>query len=94
MRRALRDVEWLNPAATPLQQHDWEDPAGRTLMIRLSGAWLLLVKMHPGINCIFICLRMLALAAIQRGRQHAGAERFPPRQLAMAKLLVQEVTQE
>ncbi len=40
----VRDVEWLNPAATPLAQHDWEDPAGKALMIRLSGAWLLLVN--------------------------------------------------
>lgn len=40
----VRDVEWLNPAATPLEQHDWEDPAGKALMIRLSGVWLLLVN--------------------------------------------------
>lgn len=40
----VRDVEWLNPAATHLEPHDWDDPAGKALMIRLSGVWLLLVN--------------------------------------------------
>ena len=38
------DVVWLNPAGTSLAAHDWDDPAGKALMIRLSGSWLLLVN--------------------------------------------------
>ncbi|WP_091191382.1 glycogen debranching protein GlgX [Formivibrio citricus] len=39
-----KDVEWLNPSGTHLEAHDWDDPAGKALMIRLSGNWLLLVN--------------------------------------------------
>lgn len=38
------DVVWLNPAGTSLEAHDWQDPAGKALMIRLSGNWLILVN--------------------------------------------------
>jgi len=38
------DVRWLNPSGAPLEAHDWEDPAARALMIRLSDDWLLLVN--------------------------------------------------
>jgi glycogen operon protein len=38
------DVEWLNPSATKLEVHDWEDSSGKALMIRLSGNWLLLLN--------------------------------------------------
>lgn len=40
----VADVEWLNPAGTSLETHDWEDLAGKALTIRLSGDWLLLVN--------------------------------------------------
>ena len=38
------DVDWLNPAGTRLQAHEWDDPAAKALMIRLSGDWLILVN--------------------------------------------------
>jgi glycogen operon protein len=38
------DVEWLNPSATPLEAHDWEDLSARAMTIRLSGDWLLLLN--------------------------------------------------
>lgn len=38
------DVAWLNPSGAALETHDWEDQAARGLMIRLSGAWLILVN--------------------------------------------------
>lgn len=40
----VMDVEWLNPAGTLLAPHDWEDRAGKALMIRLSHDWLILVN--------------------------------------------------
>ncbi len=42
--RGVTDVEWLNPSGMPLAVHDWEDPAAKALMIRLSGDWLILVN--------------------------------------------------
>jgi len=38
------DVEWLNPSGARLELHDWEDPAAKALMIRLSADWLVLVN--------------------------------------------------
>lgn len=38
------DVEWINPSGTHLEVQDWEDPAAKALMIRLSGDWLILVN--------------------------------------------------
>ena len=38
------DVEWLNPSGTRLEVQDWEDPAAKALMIRLSADWLMLVN--------------------------------------------------
>lgn len=38
------DVAWLNPSGNVLEAHDWDDPAGKALMIRLSGNWLLLIN--------------------------------------------------
>ncbi len=43
-KTGVTDVEWLNPAGTVLEPHDWDDAAGKALMIRLSGHWLLLVN--------------------------------------------------
>lgn len=40
----VADVAWLNPSGTVLEPHDWNDPAGKALMIRLGGSWLLLVN--------------------------------------------------
>ena len=40
----MTDVEWLNPSGMHLEVHDWEDPAAKALMIRLSGDWLILVN--------------------------------------------------
>jgi glycogen operon protein len=40
----VADVCWLNPSGTVLEAHDWDDPAARALMIRLSGHWLVLVN--------------------------------------------------
>lgn len=40
----VTDVQWLNPAGTPLETHDWHDPAGKALMIVLSDIWLLLIN--------------------------------------------------
>ena len=42
--RGVIDVEWLNPSGMPLEVHDWEDPAAKALLIRLSGNWLILVN--------------------------------------------------
>lgn len=42
--QGVRDVAWYNPSGTPLEPHDWQDPAGKALMICLSGKWLLLVN--------------------------------------------------
>lgn len=38
------DVAWLNPSGSVLESHDWDDPAGKALMIRLSDSWVLLVN--------------------------------------------------
>ena len=38
------DVQWLNPSGTGLEVHDWEDPAAKALMIRLSANWLVLAN--------------------------------------------------
>jgi glycogen operon protein len=38
------DVEWLSPSGTRLEAHDWDDPAAKALMIRLSANWLILVN--------------------------------------------------
>jgi glycogen operon protein len=40
----VTDVEWLNPSGMHLETQDWDDPAGKALMIRLSGDWLILVN--------------------------------------------------
>ncbi|WP_148716887.1 glycogen debranching protein GlgX [Chitinolyticbacter meiyuanensis] len=37
-------VEWRNPSGEPLKSHDWEDSAGRALMIQLSGFFLILIN--------------------------------------------------
>ena len=38
------DVQWLNASGLPLEAHDWEDPAGKALIMCLSGDWLILVN--------------------------------------------------
>ncbi len=40
----ITDVAWFNPSGSMLEPHDWDDPAGKALMIRLSGRWLLLLN--------------------------------------------------
>ena len=40
----VADVEWLNPAGTHMEVHDWEDMSGKAMMIRLSGKWLILLN--------------------------------------------------
>ena len=42
--QGVTDVGWLDPSGGPLEVHDWENPAARALMIRLSGDWLILVN--------------------------------------------------
>ena len=41
---SVTDVDWLNPSGMRLEVHDWEDPAAKAMMIRLSENWLLLVN--------------------------------------------------
>ncbi|WP_051710895.1 glycogen debranching protein GlgX [Andreprevotia chitinilytica] len=38
------DVQWLNASGEALKPHDWEDSAGRALMVLLSGDWLLVIN--------------------------------------------------
>ncbi|UXY14865.1 glycogen debranching protein GlgX [Chitiniphilus purpureus] len=38
------DVTWRNPSGEALRAHDWEDGAGRALMVQLSGFFLVLIN--------------------------------------------------
>lgn len=38
------DVEWLNPSSGVLEAHDWQDPAAKAMMIRLSYRWLIVLN--------------------------------------------------
>ncbi|SMC19839.1 glycogen operon protein [Andreprevotia lacus DSM 23236] len=38
------DVQWLNASGEALKAHDWEDSAGRAMMVQLSGEWLIVVN--------------------------------------------------
>jgi glycogen operon protein len=38
------DVDWFNPSGARLENHDWEDPSAKALMVQLSGDWLILVN--------------------------------------------------
>jgi glycogen operon protein len=67
----VTDVEWLNPSGMHLETQDWEDPAGKALMIRLSGDWLILVNgsanqvhfhLPPGKWCVQLASAEDALA--------------------------------
>ncbi|QKJ65590.1 glycogen debranching protein GlgX [Deefgea piscis] len=40
----IQDVVWLNPSGQPLQAHDWEDAAGRALMVCLAKNLLVLMN--------------------------------------------------
>ncbi|MBM5571445.1 MULTISPECIES: glycogen debranching protein GlgX [Deefgea] len=40
----ILDVEWLNPSGAPLHAHDWEDAAGRALMVCLAKNLLILMN--------------------------------------------------
>ncbi|MBE9610236.1 glycogen debranching protein GlgX [Chitinilyticum piscinae] len=41
---ATADVQWLNPSGDALHPHDWDDAAGRALMILLAGDLLILLN--------------------------------------------------
>ncbi|WP_410499139.1 glycogen debranching protein GlgX [Chitinibacter sp. S2-10] len=40
----VSDVVWLNPSASPMQPHDWDDHAGRAMMVLLSNQFLVLIN--------------------------------------------------
>jgi glycogen debranching enzyme GlgX len=40
----ITDVIWLNPSASPMQPHDWEDHGGRAMMVWLSNQFLVLMN--------------------------------------------------
>jgi glycogen operon protein len=43
-KQNIIDVEWLNPSGSHMELHDWDDPSGKALMLRLSGNWLILLN--------------------------------------------------
>ncbi|WP_373976142.1 glycogen debranching protein GlgX [Chitinibacter sp. SCUT-21] len=40
----VTDVVWLNPSASPMQAHDWDDHGGRAMMVLLSNQFLVLMN--------------------------------------------------
>ncbi|WP_232522562.1 glycogen debranching protein GlgX [Chitinibacter sp. GC72] len=40
----VTDVVWLNPSASPMQPHDWDDHGGRAMMVWLSNQFLILMN--------------------------------------------------
>jgi glycogen operon protein len=79
----VTDVEWLNPSGMRVEAHDWEDPAAKALMIRMSGDWLILVNgsanqvhfhLPPGKWCLQLASAEDALAG-QAGEDCSASAR-------------------